>query len=533
MAYGIKITLTHNGTTTSPVELRVPMVSVPVGESIELVFDDKVARSYESGQIRQAVEDLLITTSFNVGTEFSDEVGGGGGFVTGWTTFNGSDPTEGAFPDIGVGDKGYLIRGASDNSKMAFYYDDSSDRLYIKGEETAEGSDVYVEAGHSTLSDGGRIRLYGGNSVTGDGGYVRLRGGYANNNFIGGYLELQGGDSANGEGGYIHLDAGNGNGSVGGHINLTAGTGSTIGGAISIHAGQGNGGNGGDVTIEGGYSGGAGNRSGEVNISSGETGGLIAGATVGDVNIFTPNADTDSYAGDVNITAGDSGPTFTALQPARVGGSVEIRSGISLSDTDGSHGGNVTVHTGNGGGNLNLGANAGAMGNAGSFNVVTGNAQSRGLGGDIYMATGIGVGAGNRGGDIILDPAPAVDAATAGQVILYNTVRLGDYNTNGLVTTSNSDGTLATLTHGYGRVEVTFASGAGLSINVDINDTKVTLTNTILVSVEVDNDDMFGVNPPRATIRGRTNGTKAVVRIDYNNGSAGNITGYLNYQILG
>jgi len=533
MAYGIKITLTHNGTTTSPVELRVPMVTVPVEGSIELVFDDRVARSYESGQIRDAVENLLITTSFNVGEQFTEEVGGGGGFVTGWTLINGSDPTGGAFPGIGAGDKGYLIRGASDTTKMAFYYDDSSNKLFIKGEETAEGSDIYVEAGNSTNSNGGKVRLYAGNAVeNGHGGYVRLRGGYANNNFIGGYLELQGGDSASGEGGYIHLDAGQGNGAgaLGGHINLTAGLGN-LGGAITIHGGQGTAGNGGDVNIEGGYSGGAGNRSGEINISSGET-GIVGGATVGDVNIFTPNADTDGYAGGVNITAGDSGPTFIAHQPARVGGSVEIRSGISLSDTDGSHGGEVNIYTGNGGGNLDLVWNAGAMGNAGAFNVITGNAQVQGYGGDIYMATGVGVAAGNRGGNIILDPAGANVGADAGQVILYNTVRLGDYNTNGLVTTSNSDGTLATLTHGYGRIEVSFPAGGGFT-SVVINDTKVTLTNTILVSVEVNDDNMFTVSPPRATLRGRTTGTNAVVRIDYGNASGSAIIGYLNYQILG
>jgi hypothetical protein len=172
------------------------------------------------------------------------------------------------------------------------------------------------------------------------------------------------------------------------------------------------------------------------------------------------------------------------------------------------------------------------MGNAGAFNVITGNAQVQGYGGDIYMATGVGVGAENRGGNIILDPAGANVGADAGQVILYNTVKLGDYNTNGLVTTSNSDGTLATLTHGYGRVEVSFPAGGGFT-SVDINDSKVTLTNTILVSVEVNDDNMFGINPPRPTIRGRTNATKAVVRIDYNNASGSAITGYLNYQILG
>ena len=368
--------------------------------------------------------------------------------------------------------------------------------------------DIYIYAGQSGLSDGqfdarvgGALYLNAGTSRSNwsnsNGGDVYIEAGHASSN-------LEEGQSANG--GNLFINSGNSTVSgEGGNININGGVGTTYGGDIILNAGNSNGieSSGGDVNINGGSTTGAASESGTVYISSGEIDNT--GATVGSVVIYTPNAGQNGSAGNIDITAGASGST-SGISGARLGGAITLTSGASNSDQANSNGGAISLTTGN--------------------STVSGN------GGDITIQTGTGTGAGNRGGNIIIDPAGADAGADAGQVILYNTVKLGDYNTNGLVTTSNSDGTLATLTHGYGRLSVSFPSGGGFT-SVEINDTKVTSTNTILVSVEVNDDNMFGINPPRATIRGRTTGTKAVVRIDFNNASGSAITGYLNYQILG
>ena len=546
MAFGIKITLTHSGTTTTDVIIYPPYITVPLGGSIELLFDDVISRSYETGSIRQAITDLTVTASFNVGDTFTDAVGGGGGFVSGWTTFSDSDPTEGSFPGIGMGDRGYLIRGASNNSKMAFYFDDSTDKLYIKGATSATGPDVYVEAGHSSASNGGKVRLYGGDALNGSGGhggYVRLRGGYADTASIGGYVELQGGSSGQGVGGYINLDAGQG-ATTGGDINLNAGYGNQTGGAILIHGGQGGNLNGGNVTIEGGYAGGPGNISGVINISSGEIGGG-GGATVGSVNLFTPNADNDGYSGSINLTAGSSGPTLVT-SGGRSGGYITLTAGDSNSDAGGSNGGHINLYAGNGSNIIGEGGNgsggdisiiagvAPVTGEGGSIQITSGGSAD-GNGGDITLSTGTGVNGISRSGNIILDPAGANLGATAGEVIIYNTVKLGNYTTNGLLTTSSGNGTIASpIKYAYGREEVTITAGSGFQ-NVFITNSNLTATNTVVVTFEASDAGFYDTaTKPTTYVTGRNLVTNEfTVRIDYALSGGVNKTAYVNYWIIG
>ena len=545
MAYGIKITLTHSGTTTSEVVTSSPYIFIPVGGSKELLFDDQIARSYERGSIREAIDNLLVTATFNVGETFTDAVGGGGGFVSGWTTFSDGDPTDGDFPGIGNGDRGYLIKGASNNSRMAFYFDNSSDKLYIKGATSATGPDVYVEAGHSSASNGGKVRLYGGDALDGSGGhggYVRLRGGYANTNSIGGYVELQAGSSNQGVGGYITLDAGQGF-TVGGALNLNAGYGTQTGGAILIHGGQGGSLNGGNVTIEGGYAGGVGNTSGEISISSGET-GIVGGATVGDVSIFTPNADTDGFAGNIYIQAGASGPS--TVFGGRTGGAVTISAGASASDGVGSDGGGVDISSGSGSNNLteggsgsggNIGITAGLApisGSGGSIQITSG-ASNDGNAGDITLSTGTGTNGVSRSGNIVLDPAGANLGATAGKVIIYNNVQLGDYTTNGLLATSSGDGTIATpIKYAYGRYEFTANAGSGF-VNNFITDANLTATNTIVVTFEGSDAGFYDTaTKPTVYVTGRDTLTNTfTARVDYSLSGGVNKTAYINYWIIG
>ena len=429
-------------------------------------------------------------------------------FVEDWLPIVDTDPTAGDFAGIGVGDRGLLIRGDSNTSPVALFYDDSANKVYLKGAQANSGADFYLEAGNSTTSNGGKIRLYGGDAIAGSnghGGYVRLRGGTTNDaNVIGGYVELQGGNSALGNGGYIDLTAGQslGNSGNGGYVNISAGNGDAIGGnitltagqgiiggTITLHGGQATNGAGGSVTIEGGYASGVGNTSGAINISSGEI-GFVGGAMVGDVNIFTPNADNDGSAGDVNITAGNSGATVNLPSGNRIGGSISITAGNSNSDLTGSNGGYVTISTGQASDNI-----GGNTANGGTLTLHTGDSLTNGNGGDINITTGYGTIDGGQitftlgasstgdGGGVVFDMGSSVNGqggsfeATAG----VSTNGLGGAISLTAGASVNSEGGGITLQAGTavagtngGSVDINAGggnSGSGGSVNINSGST--------------------------------------------------------------
>ncbi len=159
--------------------------------------------------------------------------------VLGWSSIlDGINPEE----DFSFAreDRGFVLQGASKQSKAAFYYDDSTNKVYLKGNTASEGVDYYLEAGNSTGSNGGKIRLYGGYSTTGDGGYIRLRGGESVGTADGGYVELEGGDSQQGSGGSLFFSAGGG---------VVSNSGSGSGGSITLTSGYSLQGSGGDINI--------------------------------------------------------------------------------------------------------------------------------------------------------------------------------------------------------------------------------------------------------------------------------------------
>ena len=410
MAYGIKITLTHNGTTTSPVELRVPMVSVPVGGSIELVFDDKVARSYESGQIRQAVEDLLITTSFNVGTEFSDEVGGGGNssileYVSGTELWNFNPHTNELLDPAGdVNDQGIRIKGKEgvSNGFADIFFDESTSSLKIVTHQptirdSGDDADIYVytsigyffdDGENSSFQDGGDIEIYTGK-------------GYDSNE-----EETQGT-----EGGDMNINLGDG------------GAFSGRGGAFILNTG--NGGNG-DI-INGGSSG------GDIDFNTGDGGSGLGG----------------SEGGDIDITCGNGGQGLAG--GGGTGGDLFLRAGHGGQGLTGGQGGYITLRTGEGGfGNVNQGGESGYITletlDAGGSTLSGANA------GDINLTTGQGNGEGFRGGNVNITLGSANGDASGGNLIINGTTF-----SNGILVAKNST---ISSTNTTGQSTVVIAAGA-------------------------------------------------------------------------
>ena len=196
----------------------------------------------------------------------------------------------------------------------------------------------------------------------------------------------------------------------------------------------------------------------------------------------------------------------------------------------GGAGGAIEISTGNGGD----GDGAVTGSNSGYISLTTGQGGANGAsGGDITLATGEGNGAGNKGGDIILDPASANGGADAGIVLLYNEVRLGDYTTNGLLSTTGGNGLINTpIIFGRGRQAVAIGAGANNAlITLTINNANVSATNTIVVTLEPDNGNLSITSVPY--ISARVNATSFTVKFNSSNadgGSAHNM--YVNYYIM-
>ena len=127
----------------------------------------------------------------------------------------------------------------------------------------------------------------------------------------------------------------------------------------------------------------------------------------------------------------------------------------------------------------------------------------------------------------------ANNGADAGKVILYNDVVLGNYTTNGLLTTSGGNGTIASpIGFGYGRITQNVAQGGGFT-TITIADAKMTATNTIVVTLEPTTDNFYTVKAPVATVRSRNVGLGTFdVRVDYSLANA-DADLHINYWIIG
>jgi hypothetical protein len=245
-----------------------------------------------------------------------------------------------------------------------------------------------------------------------------------------------------------------------------------------------------------------------------------------------------------------AGANFNNGEGFTSGGEIDIYTGKGYDSTEaedqGTEGGDFLLQTGNGGdfggsgGDIEIisgaGGNGGGVvngGNGGYINITSGNGGSNGAnGGDITLTTGEGNGAGNKGGDIILDPASANGGADAGIVLLYNEVRLGDYNTNGLLSTSNGDGLIDTpITFGRGRATVAIDAGENGTITFTINNASVSATNTIVVTLEPSDANLSITSVPY--ISARVNATSFTVKFNVVNADVGNpYDMYVNYYIM-
>ena len=259
------------------------------------------------------------------GTAWAPANGGGGSDLAtlGWDIIIDADPTEGLFPEIGTGDRGFILQGTSNEAKVAFYYDDSSNRVFLKGNQALEGADIYIESGSSTTSQGGRLRLYGGDAFDSgdpevpnisDGGYVQIYGGDClNTSGDGGYVRIQGGESTDRAGGYVEITAGSSNGvngyggsvninagsssfQPGGYLNLNSGAGTT-GGSLNLTTGVASNGDAGGISLTTGYS--TNGNGGEINLVTNI--GTFYGNSSGNINLVIGSENTGASEGRISL----------------------------------------------------------------------------------------------------------------------------------------------------------------------------------------------------------------------------------------
>ena len=262
--------------------------------------------------------DIVDSNNFSV-------LGGGGSDLAtlGWDIIIDADPTEGLFPEIGTGDRGFILQGTSNEAKVAFYYDDSSNRVFLKGNQAPEGADIYIESGSSTTSQGGRLRLYGGDAFdsgdpdfpnTSDGGYVQIYGGDCfNTSGDGGYVQIYGGASTDRAGGYVDITAGSSSGAngyggsvqitagsssfqPGGYLNLNSGAGTT-GGSLNLTTGVASNGDAGGIFLTTGYS--TNGNGGEINLVTNI--GTFYGNSSGNINLVIGSENTGASEGRISL----------------------------------------------------------------------------------------------------------------------------------------------------------------------------------------------------------------------------------------
>jgi len=190
-------------------------------------------------------------------------------------------------------------------------------QLYSVGDltitSTGNSADVYINAAQGVSAEGGDITLQaGGSTVSGSGGDVWLEGGVGETE--GGRVVLQGGACGGiGPGGNIEIAAGESTTDEGGFATLAGGVGVVRGGSAVLRAGQGEneGGNafviagdctvvgaGGDTTISAGDANVTG-RGGKVMLAAGDGDGGVGG------DITVTAGDGDTRGGDFLVFAGD------------------------------------------------------------------------------------------------------------------------------------------------------------------------------------------------------------------------------------
>lgn len=291
--------------------------------------------------------------------------------------------------------------------------------IYIIGGDHTGGGNasagrIYIKSGDGTgnVTNGGDILIESGTGGSG-GNAVTIRVGDQSGGTPGD-LTLQGGDNpTSGPSGDVFIRAGASGTTTGGTITVRAGEGNDVGassengGPATFRAGDGiGGGAGGLLTLRAGDSGTTGGTGGSLVMRAGDAqagnanGGDVSidagdGSQVGDggtISLTAGLTEGDAFAGDINITAGNSGSTFNS----RPAGDVNITTG------------NMTGASGN--------SNSGG----GDLNIVLGSSVKTGVtspGGSMFITGGAGTAnsANSRGG-AISGTAGDVTGTTAGAI---------------------------------------------------------------------------------------------------------------------
>ncbi len=124
---------------------------------------------------------------------------------------------------------------------------------------------------------------------------------------------------------------------------------------------------------------------------------------------------------------------------------------------------------------------------------------------------------------------------TAEKVVVGKTLQLSSYTTNGLLSTSGGNGTIALpIKYSSGRVTESVNAGGGFT-NIFITDANLTANNTIVVTFEASDPEFYDtLTKPTVYVTARNLGTNTfTVRLDYALSGAVNKNAYINYWIIG
>ena len=154
-----------------------------------------------------------------------------------------------------------------------------------------------------------------------------------------------------------------------------------------------------------------------------------------------------------------------------------------------------------------------------------------GNGGDFNVTTGLGSGAGNKAGNITLNPGATNNGADAGKVVLHKEVQLNDYTTNGLLTTSGGTGLIDTpIQFSRGRITVVIPIGNNQAFSETITDSAITATSIFTATLELDP----GMTKDHALhLENRDSLTNTIeAHFELSNATGGALNAYINYFII-
>ena len=284
-----------------------------------------------------------------------------------------------------------------------------------------DGIDVHIIGADGVTNDAGNILITGGTNTNSGhaGGSVNLTGGSGDT--VGGNIICIGGNSGlGGTGGGFIFEAGASNNGAAGQgciVEIDGGTGDT-GGGLTITGGNAASGNSGNITLIGGSgTGGTGGTGGIISAGGGSdasgggvslTGGTTSDTTAGGNINITSGGSAGGNSGDVIINSGNASAIGVSS------GDVRISSGLS---TNGSTG-NININAvGPGGtdatsGNISLSvATSTGSATAGTISISGGPGGTTGNGSAIQITSGNGGGTSGDGGNITISGGNAVSGS--------------------------------------------------------------------------------------------------------------------------